>query len=247
MMSGKHILYCFFICFLSFIGRTSELFDKGLHLANAKNYPEAIQIFEQIIAAEHGNTSAYFNLGNCYYQSKQYGKAIWAYERVLKFSPRDGEAPMHIELCYQKLNSDLSWSPHTNGIQRLIYSVNSNIWSALAIGTSILLAFIMYLLIRNKNASWKRLYFLFLVGGTILLTFFIITAKSSSDYLTSHNFALVTKKNIPTYINEAGVKTETILPEGTKVQILNSINGKTKVQLENGRQLLVSTKDIDKI
>lgn len=247
MITMKHILFSIYIVMLSFISFSGELFEKGLKLANDKNYPEAIKIFEQIISEENANVSAYFNLGNCYYKSKEYGKAIWAYEKVLKYSPRDSEAPMNIELSYQKLNSDLQWSPHTNGIQRLIYSVNSNIWSALAIGTSIFLAIILFIVARYKNTSLKRLYYLILTGATVMLIFFVITAKSSSDYFTNENFALVTKKSIPTYINDLGDKTETQLTEGMKVQILGHTKTKTKVQLENGREVLVSPEDLQRI
>lgn len=247
MTTAKHTFILIFAILLTFFGRTNELFNRGLKLANEKKYSAASKVFEQIIAAENSNTSAYFNLGNCYYKSNQYGKAIWAYERVIKYSPRDGEAPKQMELCYQKLNSTLYWTPHTNGIQRLIYSVNSNVWSILAIASSIFLAILFFLIIRNKNTSWKRFHLLLLIGGTILLISFVIAAKSSSNHLTSQNFGLVTKKSIPTFINEVIKKKETQLSEGTKVKILNTSGNKTQIQMDDGRVVYVLTDDIDPI
>jgi hypothetical protein len=157
----------------------------------------------------------------------------------LKFSPRDSEAPIQLELSYQKLNSTLNWTPHTNGIQRLIYSVNSNVWSVGAICLSLLLSGLLFLLIRNKNASMKRLYFLFIIGGSILLLSFIISAKSSSDYLLSQSFAIVTKKSISVYINEKIEKKDMQLQEGTKVKLVNVSGSKTQIQLEDGMLLFV--------
>lgn len=224
-----------------------ELFDLGLKAANAKDYPKAIETFEKVIAIEKGNVSAYINLGNCYYENKQYGKAILAYERVLKFSPRDSEAPMNIELCYKKLGSNVIWEPHTNGIQRLIYGVGSNKWAYLALITSVLLGLSIFSFLRTKKSSLKRLLFFLIFGKAVLLIAFIIAAKSASSYLTSEQFALVTKEIIPTYMNDKGEKAQLQVQEGTKLEIIQSTKTKMEVRLQDGRAVLVDRLDIEVI
>lgn len=220
-------------------------FDEGIKAANKKDYKKAIQSFEKVLEKEKGNASAYFNLGNCYYESKKYGKAILMYEKVLKYEPRDSEAPLNIELCYKKLGITAAWSSHTNGIQRLIYGVGSNRWAYLAIIVSVLLSLCLFGFIRSKTSSWRRLYFILIFGQAVLLISFIIAASGASKYQTLEKFAIVTKKIIPTYMNDLGEKAQLQIQEGTKLELVQPTKSNFEVRLMDGRSILVSPKDIE--
>lgn len=240
-----HIVLSFFIVIISITSHAESYFDQGLKAANHNNHKEAIHFFEEVIEHEKSNVSAYFNLGNSYYENKQFGKAIWAFERVLKYAPRDSEAPSTIELCYKQLGSEQQWLPHTNGIQRMIYGIGSNTWAILAIITSIMMSFSIFLLLKLKNSSWKRLHFLFLIGEVVLLIGFVISAKSAKDHLSSSKFAIVTQKNIPTYMNEKGEKSTLSLSEGTKVELLSTSNQMAEVMLSDSKTVLIALEDIE--
>lgn len=223
---------------------SSDLFDQGLKAANDKKITQAINLFNQVIEQESNNVAAYYNLGNCYYQNKSYGEAIWAYERVLKLSPTDSEAPSNIELCYKKLNNASVWAPHTNGLQRLIYSVRPTIWAILSIVISILMGISIFLLFKMKNNSWKRFHFMLLFGETVFLLAFLVATNTSSTYLTAECFAIVTQESIPTYMNDLGEKAELELKEGTKVELLSLTKTKLEVMLQDGQKVLIEEKDI---
>ncbi len=244
MTSLKQIL----IVLISSIGAlhsySSDLFDQGLKAANDKKITQAIYLFNEVIEKEPNNVSAVYNLGNCYYQNKSYGEAIWAYERVLKLSPRDSEAPANIELCYKRLNAASTWAPHTNGLQRLIYSVGPTTWAILSIVISILMGISIFLLFKMKNNSWKRFHFMLLIGETVFLLGFLVATNTSSTYLTSERFAIVTQKSIPTYMNDLGEKAELELKEGTKVELHLLTKTKREVILHDGQKVLVEEKDI---
>jgi tetratricopeptide (TPR) repeat protein len=220
------------------------LFDQGLKAANDKKITQAINLFNQVIQQESNNVAAYYNLGNCYYQNKSYGEAIWAYERVLKLSPRDSEAPANIELCYKKLNDTSTWAPHTNGLQRIIYSVGATSWAILSIVNSVLMGISIFLLLKMNNNSWKRFHFMLLFGESVLLIAFIIATNSSRNYITSERFAIVTQKSIPTYMNDLGEKAQLELKEGTKVEFLNLTKTKREVMLQDGQKVLIEEKDV---
>jgi len=223
---------------------SSDLFDQGLKAANDKKITQAINLFNKVIEQESNNVAAYYNLGNCYYQNKSYGEAIWAYERVLKLSPTDSEAPSNIELCYKKLNNASVWAPHTNGLQRLIYSVRPTIWAILSIVISILMGISIFLLFKMKNNSWKRFHFMLLFGETVFLLAFLVATNTSSTYLTAEYFAIVTQESIPTYMNDLGEKAELELKEGTKVELLSLTKTKLEVMLQDGQKVLIDEKDI---
>lgn len=246
MRMNKHIL----VVLIIFVGQhlfASPLFDKGLKAANAKNYPAAIIAFEEVIEMEKGNASAYYNLGNCYFNLRRYGKAIWAYEKVLKLSPRDPEVPMNLELCYKKLGTEAQWAPHTSGLQRLVYGVRSNTWAILAISLSLALGLTIFYLFKLRNTSWKRLLFMLALGEMILIFGFVAAASGSSNFSRSENFAIVTDKNIPTFLNDQGEKSDLKLAEGTKVEVISITKTKLEVMLQDGRKTMVSPNDISRI
>lgn len=247
MSLGKNSIILFLAVISALSSYASELFDQGLKAANQKNYSKAIDLFEKVVDNEKGNVSAYFNLGNCYYKSKKYGKAILSYERVLKYSPCDSEAPLNIELCYKKIGSTITWTSNTNGIQRMIYGVNPNKWAYLAIFWSFLLAFTILSFIRMKKTSWRRLMFFLMFGNSILLIAFTIAAGSASSYLTNDKFASVTKKSIPTFMNDLGEKAQLQIQEGTKLELILPLKKITEVRLHDGRTVLVDLSDIEVI
>lgn len=245
MRTPARIVILFFCGMVSFFGQAESPFDQGLNAANQKKHKEAIRFFEEVIEHEKSNVSAYFNLGNSYFENKQYGKAIWAFERVLKYAPRDGEAASSIELCYKQLGNDQQYYPHTNGIQRMIYGIGSNTWAILAIITSLFMSISIFFLLKLKNNGWKRLHLLLLVGEVVLLIGFIIFSKSAENHLSSNRFALVTQKKIPTYMNEEGVKSTLTLSEGTKVEIMSTMNQMVEVMLSDSKTALIAVEDIE--
>lgn len=240
-----HTVLSFFIAFISISSHAESFFDQGLRAANQNNHKEAIRFFEEVIEHEKSNVSAYFNLGNSYFENKQFGKAIWAFERVLKYAPRDSEAPSTIELCYKQIGSEQQWFPHTNGIQRMIYGIGSNAWAILAIITSLMMSFSIFLLLKLKNSAWKRLHFLVLIGEVVLLIGFAISAKSAENHLSSSKFAIVTQKIIPTYMNEKGEKSTLTLSEGTKVELLSTTNQMAEVMLYDSKTVLIAIEDVE--
>ena len=68
-------------------------------LYSAGHYPEAIQIYEQILDKDIQDSAIYFNLGNAYFQSGDLGRAILNYQRAAKLDPRDGDIRANLELA----------------------------------------------------------------------------------------------------------------------------------------------------
>lgn len=246
MIRLQHILL---LAVLLITGPTvaSDLFDKGLKAANEKKYTEAAVAFEEVVEHEKFNVSAYYNLGNCYYHLRKYGKAIWAFEKVLKLNPRDAEAPMSLELCYNKIGPDNSWTPHTGGLQRLICGVGSSTWAWLSIFISVCLGLTFFALFRLAGTPWKRLLFMATLGETVLLIAFIIAASSAYDHTQDDRFAIVTGKSAPTYLNDLGERSDLVLTEGTKVEVIGITKTRLQVMLQSGQKALVSADDIERI
>jgi hypothetical protein len=59
-------------------------------------YPDAIAVYEAIIAAGVKNSAVYYNLGNAYYKQGELGPAILNFRRAQQLAPRDGDVAANL-------------------------------------------------------------------------------------------------------------------------------------------------------
>lgn len=84
-------------------------YQHGYNLALNKQYKEAIQVFESLLAASSNNSlsdNAQYWIGECYFALGDYRAAILAFEKVFTFkqSNKNDYAQYKLGLCYYKLN-----------------------------------------------------------------------------------------------------------------------------------------------
>jgi tol-pal system protein YbgF len=83
-----------------------QMYQYGLNLVYAKQYYQAIQIFQQFLSCYPQSSladNALYWLGECYYAQKQYSTALWYFNRVLREYPRGNKVPdamLKIALSY---------------------------------------------------------------------------------------------------------------------------------------------------
>ncbi len=64
-----------------------------------REYAEAAQQYEALIARGYGDASVYFNLGNAYLESGDLGRAILSYLRARELAPRDSDIRTNLDLA----------------------------------------------------------------------------------------------------------------------------------------------------
>jgi len=223
---------------------THASFDEGVKAFDEKEYTQAIQKFEEIIAETPNDVAAYYNLGLSQMANENYGEALWAFEKVLKFKPNDTEAKNYSELCFIEVNQGEEWTPIVGDFLGSVYSLTSDLWSVIAISCSVLLCLIIIVFKKIQSISFKRLFFL----SGIFLTFFlfasILAAYGAKKYNEDTSYVIVTDKEIPTYenVDELGNK---MLPEGTRLLILDkNYSVLLPVQLYPGEEYNVKPEDV---
>ena len=68
------------------------VFDEGLRLFEAKEYPQALQKFQEFLELKPGYYQAMMNIGNCQKEMADYDAAVDTYERVLESIKEEGES-----------------------------------------------------------------------------------------------------------------------------------------------------------
>jgi tol-pal system protein YbgF len=89
-------------------GEYQMRYQEGLDLFHARNYKQAIDIFESLIASDGNNSlsdNAQYWVGESHYALGQYKKAIIDFEKVFTFSKsnKNPDAQFKLGLCYVRL------------------------------------------------------------------------------------------------------------------------------------------------
>ncbi len=228
----------------SFFCMGQNEFSEGIDAYNKKEYGTAIEKFEQVTTTEPNNVSAWYNLGLSNIGMKEYGDAIWSFEKVLKLAPNDSEAAQKISHCYSELYTDRIWEPRLNSVESSLYSLSTTTWSMISIGLSCVLALLLIFRSRQNHRSIRNTFTLISVVFGALTIGSIVVAMNTHNYISSSNFAVVTKTSIPTFIEE-GKTAKTSLLEGTRVELIEiKENDFVEVLTDQQETHLVNKKDL---
>ena len=215
----------------------SDAMDTAKALYEDGNYPEAIQIYEQIVSTGVRDSHVLYNLGNAYALNGDIGRAILNYERAAEITPRDRDIRHNLALARSEagISSDL---PAVNPVLEI--SSISRAWVSLNEISVIALAawitsgaLILIYLILSKTSMRKLIGTLAVISLLITLGASItFAARIMSDSGTSTS--IVTKPNTilqnqPISDSEGGIE----LPAGTRTQVIE----------QQGNWVLLSTLD----
>lgn len=229
----KKILFIILFVSQSFYGQSA--FDKGNQYYAKENYEAAISSYESLENSGKQSGELYFNLGNCYYKLHKVAPAIYNYEKALLLSPNDSEIKTNLEFAQKMGIDDIKVIPKV-GFNKLLSDVTSKYhydtwaWIAVVFAFLFLLFFTGYYF--SEKTSLKRVFFIgmfFWLSGIILSAASGFYEKNRND---NERPAIVFAENTP--LNSEPKKASqntTILHEGTKVYIIESIANWKKVEL----------------
>lgn len=79
----------------------SSLYQRANQAYQEGRFPEAIEIYQQILETGLTNGAVLYNLGNAYFKDNQLGRAILSYERAKRLLPRDQDVAANLALANQ--------------------------------------------------------------------------------------------------------------------------------------------------
>ena len=223
------------LLFISQVFWAQTPFDKGNQYYEKENYEAAISSFESILASGKQSSELYFNLANCYYKLHKVAPAIYNYEKALLLSPNDSEIKTNLEFARKIAIDDIKIIPKV-GFNKLLadftskYHYDTWAWIAVSFAFLFLLFFIGYYF--SQRTVFKRVYFI----GIFFWLLGIVLSSASGFYEKNRNEnekpAIVFAETSPLKSEpKASGQDATVLHEGTKVYILESIANWKKVEL----------------
>lgn len=232
----KKLLILFLLAVQSIFGQ--ESFDKANELYRKDQFEAAVTAYENILKTKKHSAELYFNLGNAYYKLNKVAPAIYNYEKALLLDPDNADVTNNLKFA-QQLQIDDVKQVDTVGFGKLLQDFTSafhyNIWGGIAIGGSVLfLAFFMGYYF-SQTTGLKRIFFFAMFVALLLIILSIFAAIFEKSRYQNDQPAIV-------FAEVISVKTEPksdapdafILHEGTKVQVLESVDKWKKITLPDG-------------
>jgi tetratricopeptide (TPR) repeat protein len=202
------------------------------------DYQKAADTYQQIIDSGYTAPELYFNLGNSYYRMNNYALAILNYERALLQAPADKDVRFNLELANAHVVDKIDIIPEfflKRWLRNLTKTATSNTWAVLSMSAFILFLFVLMTYLFTARRLVKQLsFYVFIVSFLISVVSFVFSAQRSK-MLSERQDAIiiapsVTAKSSP---DEYGTNLF-ILHEGTKVEVIDSVNLWNEIKISNG-------------
>lgn len=228
----------------------NDIANEAAELYNKQEYVQAAEQYKSILQQGMESDKLYYNLGNCYFRQINYPAAILNYERALRLNPNNEDAKLNLAIANTRIVDKIEAIPTFflvswwNNFTSLL-SVND--WAILSIVLFVLSCalFILYFISSNysirKQAFWSSMI---LVIFTVLSIACAIYQKHEMNKSEAIIFAPSVKiKSAPDFNSSD----KFVLHEGTKVLILDHVNGYSKIKIGDGNVGWVDDEEIEKI
>lgn len=245
----KKVLYILtFITSVLGSAQNQSLFEEANDLYNNGKYSEAIQKYEAILNNGEHSSEVYFNLGNSHYKLNNIAPSIFYYEKALQLSPNDQEIINNLGYA-QNMTIDAIEKVPELGLSRFLKKAinlfSFDTWALLTVLFVLLLVVFFLIYYFTHSTNRKRVSFISSLSFTAIACLCLAFAfqKFSMD-----------KKNKPAIVfaQEALVRTDPNLSgseafrlhEGTKVQVLDTVNNWKKIKIADGKSGWIVSDDI---
>lgn len=215
------------------------------------NYRQAVDLYDALLADGMHSGKLYYNLGNSWFKQGRMGKAILNYNRALLLDPTDEDVQYNLAMANARIVDKIDTVPEfflKSWLRELGLLLSSDTWAVLGlVFLGIAFAAIILWLLSNTLTLRKLGFY----GGLVSLVF-CLTATFYAHYqrtrLLHGSEAVVMNLVAPVKSSPAaGSKDIFVLHEGTKVRMLERLDGWTEIVLADGNKGWIASNAIEAI
>ncbi|WP_042008624.1 tetratricopeptide repeat protein [Capnocytophaga canis] len=216
-----------------------KLFSKATESYNTNDFKGAIESYMSILDSGYESSELYYNLGNAHYKLNQVGKSIYYYEKALKLNPDNEDARNNLVFANQMTVDVITPLPKTWYTQlsnRITSLFSLSTWAIFPILSvfAFVICFLIYFF--TPSTILKRIFFtLTLVCIVTAVGTYFIANFHYKNYV-NEKYAILFEKTIRVFAEPNAYSSEVfILHEGTKVEIIETLNEWIKIRLADGK------------
>ena len=218
----------------------SPLFEEGNTAYNNGDFFKAVTLYEQTLLTGKHSASLYFNLGNAYYRLNKVAESIYNYEKARQLDPENEDFKVNSAFAQNMTIDAIEPLPESqlSQVQNSLYALASaSIWSKIIVLFVWLFAIFFSIYLLNKTIKLKRLFFVLSLFSLILfLSSFTIKFFANAEQ-ENKKYAIIFSNEINIW-SEPNLRAEIqfTLHEGTKVELLDSLDEWEKIRIANGSE-----------
>lgn len=247
----KYFVYIIVIVLLGFTNANAQnntLFEEGNTLYNEGKYAEAIDKYMAILETDTHSAELYYNLGNAHYKLNNIAPSIYYFEKALLLSPNDKDIKNNLAYANNMTIDAIDYVPEV-GFSKLIKNISNtfhfDIWAKITVALAFLYVVLVLIYYFSYSSARKRASFV----ASVICLLSLCTALA----FAFHKFTLDKKDNPAiVFAQESKVKTEPNLRseesfrlhEGTKVQVVDTVDDWKKIRLSDGKTGWMASEDI---
>lgn len=227
-----------------------SLWNEGVAAYSAGRWNDAAEAWEGIYDAGIRGPEIYYNLASAYFKLGETGKAVLFYERALKADPSNKDIRYNLEFVRGTTQDRIEDVPEfilTTWIKKVKYLFSSDFWAVLSLlFFAATLALLLLFLLGSSTGARRTGFFTGIAALLIAILCFAAAASQNADALRNDE-AIVMRpvSSVKSSPSSDAAKDLFILHEGTKVKLLDEVGGWMNIELSDGRQGWIATKDIE--
>ncbi|HQU99864.1 MAG: tetratricopeptide repeat protein [Bacteroidia bacterium] len=242
------------LCIIAFCCLGNSTFAQSNEVKNANSYysqdkfEEAAIAYEKILKDFGASAQIYYNLGNAYYKTGKYEFAILNYERALKLNT-DEDVQYNLKLANMQCVDNIEPVPqvfYQKWWQQLMQQSNADVSAAWMIAALFGFSILLLLFLMLQKPMIKRICF-FSAGALLVFAALQYTLANRQNAYMQNNKAAILMK-VSDYVKSSpDTKSANLfmLHAGTKVTVLDSLNGWHKIKIANGHVGWIDSKAIE--
>lgn len=230
------------------MAQNETLFEQGNTLYNDGNYTLAIEKYQAILDNGKHSAELYFNLGNAYYKLNNIAPSIYYYEKALQLTPNDKDILNNIAFARNMTIDDIATIPEI-GFSKFVNSITNmmsfDAWAMMAVGFLILFVVLFLSYYFSYTSVKKRIAFVVSSASIVFACVSVVIAYHNYNLKKNDRPAIVFAKESQIKSEPNLRSTEAFkLHEGTKVQILDTVNNWKRIKLADGKTGWIVSDDI---
>ncbi len=215
-------------------------FEDAANSYEKENYEDALTKYKILFDKVPHVADIAYNIANCNYKLNNIAASIYFYEKALKLDPKHTEASNNLVYANRMKIDAIEVLPETffqKVANRTYRKWSYNTWAYILVSFSVLVAIFFLLYYLSYHSTKKILYFnLFVFSGILFLGSLVFTYKTKTEFDAIVPEAIVYSSSVEIH-NAAASNADIafVLHEGTKVQIIDTIEDWIKIRTANGR------------
>lgn len=204
------------------------------------DYARAVEAYTAITAQGRHSAKLYYNLGNSWYKQNRLGKAILHYNKALLLDPADEDTRYNLAMANARMVDKIDTVPEfflKTWLREVAVQLNSNVWAVTGLVFLLftLAGVLLWLLSNTLNVRKLGFY-----GGLLCLLLCLSTlcfAQYQRARIVHDREAIVMNLVAPVKSSPGtGSKDLFVLHEGTKVRVLERLDGWAEILLSDGNK-----------